>query len=49
MLKIGYSYDKLGQTEQAASELLQLKQKYPGSAAARLADEQLQRMRVKSP
>ena len=49
MLKIGYSYDKLGQQEQAASVLLQLKQKFPGSAAARLADEQLQRMRVKSP
>lgn len=49
MLKIGYSYDKLGQQEQAASELLQLKQRFPGSAAARLADEQLQRMRVKSP
>ena len=49
MLKIGYSYDKLGQQEQAASELLQLKQKFPGSAAARLAEEQLQRMRVKSP
>lgn len=46
MLKIGYAYDKLGKTEAAASTLIQLKQKFPGSAAARLADEQLARMKV---
>ena len=49
LLKIGYAYDKLGLAEQAATALTQIKQKFPGSAAARLADEQLQRMRAKSP
>ena len=49
MLKIAYSYDELGLAQQAASVLGELKQRFPGSAAARLADERLQRMRAESP
>lgn len=49
MLKIAYSYDELGLAQQAAGVLAELKQKFPGSAAARLADERLQRMRAESP
>lgn len=44
LLKIAYSYDELGQDQQAAKVLVELKQRYPGSAAARLADERLQRI-----
>lgn len=45
MLKIGYSFHELGLAEQAQSVLLGLKNHFPGSAAARLADERLQRIR----
>lgn len=41
MLKIGYSYDSLGKVAEARTALEELKQRYPGSAAARLADERL--------
>ncbi len=46
MLKIAYSYDELGLSEQAAAVLTDLKTRFPGSAAARLADERMQRMRA---
>ena len=45
MLKIGYSFHELGLAEQAQSVLLDLKNRFPGSAAAHLADERLQRIR----
>ena len=45
MLKIGYSFHELGLAEQARSVLLDLKNRFPGSAAAHLADERLQRIR----
>jgi tol-pal system protein YbgF len=49
MLKIAYSYYELGLTEQAASVLTDLKSRFPASAAARLADERLQRIRAEAP
>ena len=49
MLKIAYSYDELGQGEQARAVLNDLKARFPGSAAARLADERLQRLRAAAP
>jgi len=41
MLKLGYSYDSLGQTADARAILEELEQRFPGSAAARLAEERL--------
>lgn len=41
MLKMGYGYDALGQPEQARAVLEALRQQFPGSAAARLAEERL--------
>jgi tol-pal system protein YbgF len=49
MLKIGYSYYELGLTEQSATVLAELKARFPASAAARLADERLQRIRSEAP
>lgn len=46
MLKIGYSYDSLGQPEQARAVLEDLRAKFPGSAAARLAEERLGQLKV---
>lgn len=48
LLKIGYSYAELGQQEQALAVLDALKARFPGSAAARLADERIQRIRGSS-
>ncbi|MCC7121724.1 MAG: tol-pal system protein YbgF [Gammaproteobacteria bacterium] len=41
MLKIGYSYDSLGKPAEARAVLEDLRQRFPGSAAARLAEERL--------
>ncbi len=48
MLKIAYSYYELGLTDQAMSVLGELKTRFPGSAAARLADERIQRIRAEA-
>ncbi len=44
MLKIGYSYDELGQLDQARAVLEDLRNRYAGTTAARLAEERIQRM-----
>jgi tol-pal system protein YbgF len=44
MLKIGYSYDELGMIDPARASLQDLIKRYPGTTAARLAEERLQRM-----
>jgi tol-pal system protein YbgF len=44
MLKMGYSYDELGQIDQARAVLEDLRSRYTGTTAARLADERIQRM-----
>ena len=49
LLKIAYSYHELGMAEQATGVLGDLKNRFPGTAAARLADERLQRIRADSP
>ena len=49
MLKIAYSYAELGLQEQALAVLSDLKTRFPGSAAARLADERIQRLRSDMP
>lgn len=49
MLKIAYSYDELGRRDAAAAVLEDLKQRFAGSAAARLADERLARLRAAAP
>ncbi|MGH8507148.1 MAG: tol-pal system protein YbgF [Gammaproteobacteria bacterium] len=49
LLKIGYSYHELGQIDQARTSLESLRVRYPGTTAARLADERLQRIRLEQP
>ncbi len=49
MLKLGYSYDALGQPADARAILEELKQRFPGSAAARLADERLSQLSAAAP
>ena len=49
MLKIAYSYDELGKADQAVGVLGDLKRRFAGSAAARLADERLERIRAEAP
>ena len=44
MLKIGYSYHELGQIDQARAILEDIRNRYAGSAAARLAEDRIQRM-----
>ncbi|MGH8566076.1 MAG: tol-pal system protein YbgF [Gammaproteobacteria bacterium] len=46
LLKIGYSYHELGKIPEAKRSLEGLKFRYPGTTAARLADERLQRIRL---
>jgi TolA-binding protein len=41
MLKIGYSYYELGQLDQARAVLEDLRSRYPGTTAARLAEERI--------
>lgn len=47
LLKIAYSYDELGQKGEAKAKLQELITSYPGSTAARLAEERLQRMVIR--
>ncbi|MFH0340898.1 MAG: tol-pal system protein YbgF [Chromatiales bacterium] len=49
LLKIGYSHHELGQLDQAKTSLESLRVRYPGTTAARLADERLQRIRLEQP
>ncbi|MGH8531704.1 MAG: tol-pal system protein YbgF [Gammaproteobacteria bacterium] len=49
LLKIGYSHHELGQLDQARTSLESLRVRYPGTTAARLADERLQRIRLDQP
>ena len=44
LLKIGYSYAELGNVSDATNTLEQVKQRYPDTTAARLADERLRKM-----
>jgi len=46
LLKVGYSYHELGKIPEAKATLEDLKLRYPGTTAARLADERLQRIRL---
>ena len=46
LLKIGYSHHELGKLEQAKTLLEDLKMKYPGTTAARLADDRLKKIRI---
>lgn len=46
MLKIGYIYYELKDTEAARQTLTELSQKHPGTTAARLAENRLQRMKL---
>ncbi len=48
MLKIGYSYHELGQIDQARAVLEDLRNRYAGTTAARLAEERIQRMLVEN-
>ena len=44
MLKLAYTLQEQKQTTDAKGTLLQLTQRYPGTDAARLANERLQRL-----
>ncbi len=44
LLKIGYSYDELGNTADAEKTLKEVKAQYPGTTAARLAEERLRKI-----
>lgn len=46
MLKIGYSYDSLGKPQEARTVLEDLRKRFPGSAAARLAEERLGQLKA---
>lgn len=49
LLKIGYSYHELGQLAEARSSLENLRVRYPGTTAAQLAEERLQRIPAQQP
>lgn len=44
LLKIGYSYAELGNADEAKKTLNEVKLQYPGTTAARLADERLRKI-----
>ncbi len=44
LLKIGYSYAELGNSADAKKTLKEVKKQYPGTTAARLADERLRKI-----
>ena len=48
LLKVAYSYHELGMIEEAAGVLGELKNRFPGTAAARLAEVRLQQFRSDS-
>ena len=45
LLKIGYSYAELGNAADAKKTLNEVKKQYPGTTAARLADERLRKLK----
>lgn len=49
LLKIGYSYQRLGELDNAKSVLEDLRTRYPGTAAARLAAERIQQILAGTP
>ena len=49
MLKIGYSYQRLGELENAQAVLKDLQTRYPGTTAARLAAERIQQILAGGP
>ncbi|MGQ0658858.1 MAG: tol-pal system protein YbgF [Chromatiales bacterium] len=46
LLKIGFCQAELGQREQARATLDDVKQRFPGTTSARMAEDRLQRMRL---
>jgi tol-pal system protein YbgF len=46
LLKTGFSYHEMGQVDQAKATLEDVKQRFPGTTAANMADQRLQRMRM---
>ena len=44
LLKMAYSHEELGEIDEARRQLEDLKQRYPGTTAARLADERLRKI-----
>ncbi len=46
LLKIAYSLNELGQLDEAQRRLEDLKQRYPGTTAGRLAEEKLKQIRL---
>lgn len=46
LLKTGFSYHEMGQVDQARATLENVKQRFPGTTAANMADQRLQRMRM---
>ena len=48
MLKIGYSYHELGQPDLARAILEDLKANFPGTTAAQLAEQRIQRIRLQA-
>ncbi len=46
LLKIGFSLHELGQIEKAEAALVDLRTRYPGSTAARMAGERLQKLKI---
>lgn len=48
LLKIGYSYAELGNSADAKKTLNEVKRQYPGTTAARLADERLRKISAAS-
>ncbi|HJP34772.1 MAG: tol-pal system protein YbgF [Gammaproteobacteria bacterium] len=49
MLKIGYSFHELGEVDQARAMLEDLRNRYGGTTAARLAEERIQRILAENP
>ena len=49
LLKIGYSFQRLGDIDQARAVLEDLQTRYPGSTAARLAAERIQQIAADTP
>jgi len=48
LLKLGYVYDSAGQKDKALKTLVQVTQKYPGSTAARMADQRISQIKSRS-
>ncbi|MBI2970470.1 MAG: tetratricopeptide repeat protein, partial [Gammaproteobacteria bacterium] len=48
LLKVGYSFHELGRIDEAKQQLEDLKQRFPGTTAARLAEERLRKINASS-